>query len=122
MSEPITGWYTFLHHDQPIEWTHDLAQRLAYIETRKPVHERAIRLRCIVAVPVERLPVGYVEAWWGYVEAWRGSDEARRGSDEAWRGYDEARRGSAPKLLALALALVPDAPWNGHGLTFEGAA
>ena len=67
----MTGWYTWLHHDVPIEWTNDLDARLRYIEKDKPVHERVIRLAAIVAVPEARVPREYVEAWRAYIDAWR---------------------------------------------------
>ena len=134
-----SGWYTFLHHENPIEWTDDLDERLTYIKRHKPVSEQAIRRRCIVSVPEARLPRAYDEAWRAYAEATRANDEARRAYDEARRAYDEARRAYAEatraydeawraydeatrpfhqELVALALALVPDAPWDGRKLVF----
>ena len=107
-AERIVGWYTFLHHDEPIEWTADLAERLRYIDKEKPAHEQAARRRCIVAVPAARLPAGYGEAWRAY--------------DEAGRVYVEAGRAAQGELLALALSLVPDAPWVDGALRFLDSA
>ena len=108
---PITGWYTFLHHMEPIEWTDDLGERLRYIDRAKPVHELAIRRRCIVAVPEERLPAGYAEARRVYFSSRQ---------FYAWeRVYAEARGAVRGELLALALELVPDAPWVEGALRFE---
>lgn len=58
MREP--GFFTFVHHEGPlIEWSDDITERIIYIETQKPVHERATRLRCLTRIPEDRLPALY---------------------------------------------------------------
>lgn len=48
---PIDGWFTFLHHEVPMEWTYDVRERIYYIRNHKPSHEVATRLRHILRLP-----------------------------------------------------------------------
>lgn len=89
--DPQEGFFTFIHHDWPIEWSGNIAERLEFIASNKPKHERATRNRCIVYVPEALLPAPFIEAE---------------------RVYSEARRVHFDQLLSIALALVPDAPWS----------
>ena len=97
-----SGWFRFLHHDQPIEWSGDVEKRLANITAAKPPHEQSGRIAMIRRVPDERVPLELVEA--------------RRVYDEAGRAYTEAGRSCySDNGLALARSLGPfplNVEWN----------
>ena len=124
-----TGWYTWLHHDIPIEWTDNLDERLRYIEENKPAQEQAIRLAAIVAVPEARVPREFVKAGRVYAKARRVYNEAMcvdnevRRVSEAWqasagRAYVRAGLAAQDQLLALAREFAPEAPVRGSHLVF----
>ena len=136
-TDPRSGFFAFVHHDIPLEYSWDIDERIRVIETRKPPNERATRLRCLTYAPDFKVPAGlhwarraydeagraHNEAQRVYNETWRAHDEARRVYNEAERAYNEARRvyneaGYAPDCLELALNLVPDAPWANGTLVF----
>src|SRR3990167_8702237 len=79
------GFFRFLHHDTPIEWSGDVMKRIEYIRTQKPPKEIPGRLAAMCRVPDEAISSGLWEARWAFEEA----ERARR---EAWRAYKEARR------------------------------
>ena len=81
------GFFRFLHHDQPIEWSRDVINRIEYIQTQKPLKEIPGRLAAICRVPDEMI------------------------SPRLWKAAQacgEARRAEWPdRGLALALSLGP---------------
>ena len=121
-SDPRSGWFAFVHHTIPIEYSWDIDERLRVILEEKPPHERATRLRCLTYIPRERIPASLRQARWAYEEARRAHEEAWWAYEEAWRAYKEARREEWPDNgLSIALAHVPDAPWDHvrHTLVFS---
>lgn len=105
------AWYTWIHHDTPIEWSDHIQERWEFIRKHKPANEIETRLRCIVEVPSERVPEALRTAGTAY-------NQAQTAYDQAETAYDQARGAHAPTLLALALELVPDAPCRGSSLVF----
>ena len=118
---PTAGWFTCLHHEgPPIEWSHDVRERIAYIHSDKPAGEIPTRLHHIAHVHEGRVPPAYDEAWKAHVEAWKAYvearkayDEAWKAYDEAWKAYDEAWKACVDDLNGLVRELVPDCQWNG---------
>src|SRR3990167_6534357 len=91
-TDPRSGWFTFVHHDRPLEYSWDIEERIQAIVTTKPAHEIATRLRCLAFVPETEIPFA---------------------TREAQRALDEAQRAAwADDGLALALRYVPNAPWD----------
>jgi len=43
-TDPRSGFFRFLHHDMPIEYSANVDERIAYIRAEKPLAERAGRL------------------------------------------------------------------------------
>ena len=93
-SDPRSGWFRFLHHKTPLEWSDNVDERLTYIQAEKPPHEVGGRLATIIRVPDDAVPLALREARQtfegagrAYEEAWRTFEEARR---EAARAYQEA--------------------------------
>ena len=132
-TDPRSGFFRFLHHDKPIEYSANVDERIAYIRAEKPPAERAGRLAAILRIPDALIPVPVVEAqrasdeawqaWrafdeeahrasmeahWAYAETQRAYEEAHRAYIVAQRAYVEAQRAAwADGGLALALSLAP---------------
>src|SRR3990167_3630266 len=99
---PKSGFFTLLHHHgPPIEWSHDVMERVKYIQKDKAAHERPIRLRHIVYVQKKMIPkpVQKAEAEWQKAEA-------------------EWRKAEAEKLTAYLHKHVKDCRWNGKEIVF----
>jgi len=126
-TDPRSGWFAFVHHDIPIEYSWDIDERIRVIQDEKPAHERATRLGCLTYLPEEVIPEtlrrlgrdhgeagqAYGEAWRAWGEAARACGEARWAYDEKGQAYEEARRAEWPDGgLSIALAYVPNAPWD----------
>ena len=136
---PQQGWFAYIHHEQRLEWSDNIQERVAYIVMEKPAHEQAIRLACLTHIPTAQVPVAYATARQAYATAGQAQDTARQAYatagqaidaagqayGTAWRAYDAAgraintaRQAYAADIAALVSELVPDAPWNGHELVF----
>src|SRR3990167_8728506 len=100
-TDPRSGFFRFLHHDRPIEYSADVDERIAYIRAEKPPAERAGRLAAILRIPAALIPVPVAEAQ-------RASEEAHRAYIVAQRAYVDAQRAAwADGGLARALSLAP---------------
>ena len=95
-TDPRSGFFRFLHHDKPIEYSANVDERIAYIRAEKPPAERAGRLAAILRIPDALIPVPVVEAQRASDEAWQAwrafDEEAHRASMEAHRAYAETQR------------------------------
>ena len=91
-SDPRSGWFRFLHHRTPLEWSNNVDERLAYIQKEKPPHEVGGRLAAIIRIPDDAVPLALREAWRAYEEAGWVRAEAGRAYEEAGRAYEEAGR------------------------------
>ena len=91
-TDPRSGWFAFVHHDIPIEYSWDIDERIRVIQDEKPAHERATRLGCLTYLPEEVIP-----------------ETLRR----LGRDHGEAGRAEWPdRGLSIALTYVPNAPWD----------
>ena len=137
---PTSGLFGFLHHDQAWEWSHDVAERVAYCRESKPATELAARERHMVYLSPDRLLALGVPAailaesdrlrdesarLWAesdrlraesdrlWAEAARLRAEADRLWDEAGRLWDEADRvrGEADRLWTEADRVRDEADW-----------
>ena len=132
-TDPRSGFFRFLHHDKPIEYSANVDERIAYIRAEKPPAERAGRLAAILRIPDALIPVpvveaqrasdeawqawrafdeeahrAFMEAQWTYAETQRAYEEAHRAYIVAQRAYVDAQRAAwADGGLALALSLAP---------------
>ena len=135
-SDPRSGWFRFLHHETPLEWSNNVDERLAYIQQEKPPHEIGGRLAAILRIPDGAAPLALQEAWRAYEEARWAREEARRAYEEAWRAYEEAWRayeeawrayGEAGRVyntidFVLQFGPLPEGvAWNGKELIFASA-
>ena len=53
---PTKGYFTCVHHEVLFEYSHDINERLAYVDSEKPKHEVATRRHNMLYLP-------FVEAW-----------------------------------------------------------
>ena len=113
-SDPRSGWFRFLHHETPLEWSNNVDERLAYIQKEKPLHEVGGRLAAIIRIPDDVVPLALQEARRAYGEAERAYQEADRAREKAWRAREKARRAreealrsTFPDPLTFALSLGP---------------
>ena len=122
--------YTFPWHDTPLAWlTAEQARaRVEEITREKPAAEVPSRLRCFQRVP-EALVIGIppeyarlrdesarlweesASLWKESASLWKESASLRAKSARLWDERDQA---------ALALRVVPDAPWRDGALRFDG--
>ncbi|MCC6311389.1 MAG: hypothetical protein IT345_10785 [Trueperaceae bacterium] len=124
-----------MHHEQLAEpLTEPLANRLDYIRSYKPEHERDTRLRLIDPVKGEP-PEPLIKAWAAYVKAGAASNKAGAAYNKACAAYvkagaasakaraaynkagaasAKARAASTSDLEALHAIEHPDCPWNGR--------
>jgi hypothetical protein len=112
---PKTGWFTLLHHEGPhYEFSHDVAERIDYINEHKPAHERPIRLRHIRFVSEDAPPA---LAEYERVTA-TALAEYERVRAPAWAEYERVTATARERLDAEIRALIPDCRWNGATLVF----
>ena len=107
---PKSGFFTLLHHiGPPIEWSHDVMERVKYIQKDKAAHERPIRLRHIVYVQKKMIPkpVQKADVEWQKAEA------------EWQKAYAEWQKADAVKLTAYLHKHIKDCRWNGKELVFK---
>ena len=101
---PKLGWYWWLHHDTPIEWTDDLDERWDYVMKNKPPLELSVRISAMRPVAGElprelvtarekyyAVEEKYDAAWDECDVAWEEFGAARDECDAAWEKYDDAR-------------------------------
>ena len=127
MSDKPTVFAWHVHHDVLMEaLTEPIENRIDYIKSYKPEHEKEVRLRLLRPV-VGRLPEvliqalrtcdealrTYDEALRTYEEAWRAYEEAGRTYEEAGRTYEEALKAHKHEIEALHALECPDCPWDG---------
>ena len=128
-SDPRSGWFRFLHHETPLEWSNNVDERLAYIQKKKPPHEVGGRLAAIIRIPDDAVPLALREAERAYEEARRAYRETERAGEEAERAYEEARRACeeaerAYNTIDFVLQFGPlpkGVTWNGKELIFASA-
>ena len=117
---PKNGFFTLIHHQGPlVEYSKNIYERLAFIDTDKASHERLIRKAHILHVPMEMIPTNVVKAYAAWDEAvapW-----AETYTYAAWvKAYAAWVKVIAPwdeadtkKLTAYIKDNVTDYRWNG---------
>jgi hypothetical protein len=135
---PSQGWFAYIHHEQQLEWSHQISERVSDVVANKPAHEQPIRLACLTHIPTARVPGTYhaarhtydtaQQAYHAAVRAYHDTGRTGRGAqayntarqvyDTARQAYYAAVQAYDTEIAALVAELVPDAPWNGHALVF----
>ena len=89
---PTEGWFTFLHHKQPVEYSANVIERRDYVLAHKPSSEQRIRGLACQFLSVEHIPAYLATAWQTYDTARQTLDTAERTYATAWQTYDTARQ------------------------------
>ena len=130
---PTKGHFAFVHHGVLFEHSHNIAERITYINAYKPLNERATRLEHLMYLDPAQIDLAACEeargkALTAYGEAWRVHDKAWMSLGEAWRVYDKAqtaygkaRTAIAPSVLKYVNQHFPDHKWDGSTLIFPPA-
>ena len=144
---PKSGFFLLIHHGQLVEYSHDIFERLDYIDKMKPESERAWRRHCIVSVKLSELPLEIVVAYAIWDKAYATWDKARATWDKAhatrdkayttrekacatrdkayatwnkaYATWDKALRANNDHLTTLLTKHVPNHTWNGEELVFK---
>ena len=89
------GFFWHVHHNELVEWSDNIQERIDYINKDKPKQEIALRLKLLQPVN-GKLPDEYVKADEARVKAYEARDkadeawEARVKADEAYEARDKA--------------------------------
>lgn len=122
---PREGLFTYIHHEQPIEYTtdEDIMDRVFYVKTQKDKREQALRAEVLRFVRPEELPhkalqEAYKEllAVTAYSDAWY---HARNKWESLW--LDWHYKAGSQGRLEFAKGLLPeglDKYQTGYGLDF----
>ena len=101
---PDQGLACWVHHEHPIEYCTNFAERLAYIRAEKPAHEQAVRLAALTCLPLDRLPADLIQALTAYGQARTALDQARTAYGQARTALDQARTAYDQALTAYGQA------------------
>lgn len=85
---PKSGPFGLLHHSELWESSHDVTERVDYVQREKPEHERAIRLHNMIYLG--GCSVFKTKAWADWDKARADWDKARVDWDKAWADYNKA--------------------------------
>lgn len=104
-----TQFFWHIHHDRLFEvLTEPIENRIDFINRRKPVGERALRLRLLK--PVKGiLPTAVTQARATYEKAWAAVDTAGPAVAKAGAAYDKAVEDHLPEIEALHKLECPEA-------------
>ena len=129
---PKSGWYWFLHHDEKLEYTHDIDERWDFVCANKPYEELSVRLvamRPVVGMFPQELTAAldkYKAAGDKYEAAldkyFAARDKYKAAEDKyntARDKYKAARAKYQPEIDTLFAAECADAPWDGESLIWE---
>ena len=92
------GFFWHVHHNELVEWSDNIQERIDYINKDKPKQEIALRLKLLQPVN-GKLPDEYVKA-----------DEARV---KAYKAWEKAREKYKSQIEELHNKECPNCPWNG---------
>jgi hypothetical protein len=113
--DPQAYWH--MYHNELFEFLPKYAveERIRYIQTEKPEHERELRLRLLRRVKGE-LPAEVGVAWQTCRAAWQAYDydTARRAYNIAWEAYHDTLSAHRDEIEALHKQECPDCPWDGE--------
>ena len=97
---PTEGWFTFLHHMEPVEYSSNVLERRDYVHTCKPAHEQRIRGLACQVIPADHIPASLNTAWQALNTAQQAFNTAGQAFDTA--GYDTAGYDTAGQAYDIA--------------------
>ena len=134
-SGPTTGVFGLLHHDALAETSHDVTERVAYVQRHKPPHEVATRLHNMIFLggcPAAAEYAALADEWRAKRAALDAEYWAKRALaldaalDEYWAKraaldaeYVAKRAALDALILAYIRLHIPDCAWNGRELVFN---
>ena len=110
---PTAGYFAFVHHRVLWEYSPDIMERVAYIESDKPEHERETRLRHLLYLDPIKCPAV------AKIKLLNDDYEAKRKflNDD----YEAKRKLLEAQVLAYATETIPAFQWDGKTLVFPDA-
>ena len=118
---PTIGMFAFLHHETLFEKSHNVMERVAYVQREKPKREVWIRLHNMMYLdPVLCPAVAKRDTLYADYEAkcapLYADYEAKRDTLDA--DYKAKRDTLDAEILAYIKSEMPDCAWNGKTLVF----
>ena len=92
---PTKGAFAFVHHKVLSEWSDNIKERIAYIRSDKPKHERKSRLYHLLYLDIPELAKAYKDldkACEDRDKAWEDWTKVREDLDKAHKDRDKARK------------------------------
>ena len=109
---PKSGLFAVIHHGELFEYSHDVFERLDYIDKKKPENERKTRREnilylgeCPALAEYDKARAEYYKAAAEYAKAWAECNKAAATVDHA-------------AVLSYIRQHIPDFPWDGKQLVF----
>ena len=130
---PKSGPFALLHHSELWEWSHDVTERVDYVQREKPEHEQKIRLHNMIylggcAVFKGKAGADWNKAWVDWNKAgvdWNkaGVDlsKARVDWNKAEANWNKVNPNADAKILAYIKKHIPNCAWGGKELIFPEA-
>ena len=141
---PKSGPFGLLHHGKLWEWSHDVIERVDYVQREKPENERAIRLHNMIflggcsvfkgksqadynkaCVDWDKTRADYHKAfadlqkvWADWYKVWADLDKAQADYHKVRAAWNRAHPNANAKILAYIRKHIPDCAWNGKELIF----
>ena len=81
---PTEGWFTFLHHDQVIEYSRNVLERRDYVLREKPGHEQTVRAQACQVVPPDQITPALITALVAYNQARVAYNQALAAYNQTW--------------------------------------
>ena len=121
--------YWHVHHDILLEpLTEPIEVRREYIRSKKPEHERELRLRLLKRIRgplpdnIEMLAIDCIRMWDAFVAAcakgW-GTADAISAYDKAWLDHVKAIRDHRVEIEKLHRQECPECPWDGKTIFLD---
>ena len=126
---PTSGVFTFVHHQQLVEWSDNINERIAYIRSDKPKHEVESRLYHLLYLDVPELTKAR-DDWDKAREDWDKAHEdfyqgyftwyiANEAWAKAWKDLNRVLNNFKPEIMTYVNKHIPDHRWDGKELRFD---
>ena len=119
---PTEGYFSLLHHEGPlVEHSHDVMERIRYIDTNKPVSEVAIRKAHIVYLDPAEVPAvlkrkPLYDDYKAKLKPLDDDYEVKR--KPLYDDYKAKLKPLEDEIVAYIRPLINDWRWNGERLIF----
>jgi hypothetical protein len=107
---PTTGWFGLLHHAVPLEHSHNVIERVGYVQNNKPEGEIAIRLWNMIYLDPAAVPA--------VAKCAPLNDDYEAKCAPLNDDYEAKCAPLDAEILAYIKKHIPDCAWNGTELVF----